>query len=51
MIPLEKCPGIRPIGVGETYRRIIEKALIKYLKDDIQQAAGSVQLCAGQDAG
>ncbi|MCY4641269.1 MAG: reverse transcriptase domain-containing protein, partial [Gammaproteobacteria bacterium] len=51
LIALDKCPGVRPIGVGETVRRIIGKALLTVLKDDIQAVAGPLQLCAGQEAG
>ena len=51
LIALDKCPGVRPIGVCETARRIISKAILSTIKDDIQDAAGSLQLCAGQIAG
>ena len=51
LIALDKCPGVRPIGVGEVIRRIICKAVLSVLKFDILEAAGSLQLCAGQDAG
>ncbi len=51
LIPLDKNPGVRPIGIGETPRRIIAKAVIRYLREDIQSAAGSLQLCAGQESG
>ena len=51
LIALNKCPGVRPIGVGEVVRRIIAKAILSIVKLDVLEAAGSLQLCAGQDAG
>ncbi len=51
LIPLDKCPGVRPIGIGEVARRIIGKAIMKIAKSDLQKSVGSLQLCAGQDAG
>ena len=51
LIALDKCPGIRPIGVGETSRRIIGKAILSALMPDIQESTGSLQLCADQQAG
>ena len=51
MIALDKCPGIRPIGVGETSTRIISKAILSVIKLDVLEAAGTLQLCAGQEAG
>jgi len=51
LIPLDKCPGVRPIGVAETMRRIIGKAILSIVGQDVQKAAGSLQLCAGQAAG
>ena len=51
LIPLNKCPGVRPIGIDEVLRRIIGKAIMRTIKQDLQAAVGSLQLCAGQDAG
>ena len=51
LIPLDKCPGVRPIGIGEVVRRIIGKAVMKIVKYDLQEAVGATQLCAGQEAG
>ena len=45
---------MRPIGVVEVVRRIIGKTILSVIGSDIQQAAGSIQLCAGlpgQEAG
>ena len=51
MIALNKNPGVRPIGIGEAARRIIGKAILKVIKCDILKVTGSLQLCAGQEAG
>ena len=47
LIVLNKNPGVRPIGICETSRRIVAKAILSVTRQDIQQAAG----CAGQVAG
>ena len=49
LIPLNKNPGLRPIGVGEVLRRIAGKVLMKILKKDAMHAAGSLQIFAGQE--
>ena len=51
LIPLNKCPGVRPIGVGEVPRRIIAKTILRIVSEDVEAAAGPLQLCAGQDGG
>ena len=51
LIPLNKNPGVRPIGIGEVPRRIMVKAILKTIGDDIQSAAGPLQACAGHEAG
>ncbi len=42
---------VRPIGIGEVFRRIVGKAVAKALKNDIRQAAGGLQVCAGLEGG
>lgn len=51
LIALNKKPGVRQIGVAESLRHIIGKAILAIISDDIQKAAGSMQLCAGQFGG
>ena len=50
LVPLDKCPGVRPVGIGEVVRRIIGKTVMRTVKHDLLEAVGSIQLCAGQDA-
>ena len=51
LIALSKKPGVRPIGIGDTARRIIAKSITQLLKCDIQQACGCQQMCGGQLSG
>ena len=51
LIALDKNPGVWPIGIDETSRRIIAKAVLHIVKQDVMDAAGCLQLCAGQHAG
>ena len=51
LVALDKKPGVRPIGVGDTARQIIAKAIMMTLRFDILDVTGTLQLCAGQTAG
>ena len=56
LLPLDKNPGgeelqIRPIGVGEVLRRIIGKTISWSLSQDIQEAAGPLQVATGLKGG
>ena len=48
---MDKRPGVRPIGIGEVLRRIVGKALTSFLKQDIVDTVGPLQLSAGAEVG
>ena len=47
LIALDICPGVRSIGVGEIVRNIGKVVL----NSDVLEAAGTLQLCTGHEAG
>ena len=48
---MDKTPGVRPIGIGDVLQRILAKAILYCIGDDIAVAVGSLQACAGQVTG
>ena len=51
LIPLDKNPGVRPIGIGEIMRRIIGQTITKCLKNELMSLGSNYQLCLGQKCG
>ena len=51
VIPRDKNPEVRPLGIGEVLRRIVGKAIMSIIKPDIMSCAGNLQLCAGVASG
>ena len=51
LVPLNKCPGVRPIGMGEIPRRIISKAVLRLIYSDIRDTVDQIQVCVGQESG
>jgi hypothetical protein len=51
LIPLDKDPGLRPIGIGEVLRRIVGKAITTILKPDLKESVDGVQMCVSQEGG
>ena len=51
LFPLDKNPRVRSIRICEVVRRIIGKAVMATVKEEVLEAAGRLQLCAGQEAG
>ena len=50
LIPLDN-GEVRPIGVGKVIRRIIGKCVTRVAKQDVINASGAMQVCAGQKSG
>ena len=51
LIPLDKNPGVRPIGVGEVLRRIVGRSILKCITYDLKLLGQCQQLCLGQKCG
>ena len=51
LVVLNKCPGVRPVGIREVPRRVISKAIVAVIRSDIRKVVGSLQLCIGQRLG
>ena len=51
VIPLDKNPGLQPIGIGEVLRRIAGKVVVTHTRTAIVTSVGTLQVCAGQEAG
>ena len=51
LIALDKSPGIRPVGIGETWRRLLAKCLLRVSGQEAKAACGTEQLAGGVEAG
>lgn len=51
LIPLDKDPGVRPIGIGKVLQRITAKSVTQILREDLRGAAGGLRLCVGNPSG
>ena len=47
LIALDKRPGVRPIAIGEVFRRIICRAIAELIEFDVMKAVAPAQLCVG----
>ena len=51
LIALDKCPEVRPIGIGELMRRIIGRTFSSCIKDDLRLIGENFEMCLGQKSG
>ena len=51
LVALDKEPGTRPVGIGEVYRRLMAKCVLRVVGDRATRACGNLNLCAGLKAG
>ena len=47
LIAVDKCPGIRPVGIGETWRCLLAKCLLQVTGQEAKAACGTEQLTGG----
>ena len=45
LIPLDKKPGVRPIGIGQAIRRMVARASMTLLKEEIIKSYPAAQTC------
>ena len=50
-VALDKMPGVRPIGIGDVFRRLLAKCVLLETVSETSGACGSTQLCAGLPLG
>ena len=47
LIPLDKQPGVRPIAIGEVFRRVVGKVIMAVIERDVAAVTVPRQLCVG----
>jgi hypothetical protein len=51
LVALDKQPGVRPVGIGEIYRRLMAKCVLAATGHRATDVCGNLNLCAGLPAG
>ena len=47
LVALDKRPGVRPVGIGETLHQALSKLVMRASGDQAKTAYGNLKLCAG----
>jgi len=51
LVTLDKQPGVRPVGIGESYQRLLAKCIISATGHHATAACDNLNLCAGLPVG
>jgi hypothetical protein len=51
LVALDKEPGVRPVSIGEIFRRLFAKAILLVVGREATSACDNLNLCAGLKAG
>ncbi len=51
LVALDKQPGVRPVGIGESYQRLMAKCILSATGHHAMAACDNLNLCAGLPAG
>ena len=51
LVALDKYPGVRPVGIGEVWRRLMAKCVLEVAGHEGKAACGAHQLYCGLEAG
>ena len=51
LVALDKQPGVRPVGIGEAWRRLFAKCVLHQCGREATAAAGQFNLCVGLSGG
>ncbi|KAL7463315.1 hypothetical protein ACHAXS_003701 [Conticribra weissflogii] len=50
-VAFNKFPGVRPLSIGESYRRLWARLIISQTRDQAKAACNTTELCAGLETG
>ena len=51
LVALDKRPGVRPVGIGETLHQALAKLVMRVAGEQEKMACGNLHLCAGLEDG